>query len=137
MESVCLTGWAVLSVTLVCCILLPCACDGQSRAPLERFSRAKEKIRLTLERHEHVLREMKLSRLADHVSLPSSSLDEWQVAVENCLKKLRSATLKIMVVGPVSHGKSSLVNALLGQNVLPSDAGPVLADVSRCQGNGK
>jgi len=44
---------------------------------------------------------------------------------------LNSDTFKVMVVGEFKRGKSTLINALLGQNVLPAKVAPCTAVITR------
>jgi GTPase SAR1 family protein len=53
-------------------------------------------------------------------------------------KALQSDTFKVLVVGEFKRGKSTLINALLGQSVLPAKVAPCTAVITRvCYGERK
>ena len=56
---------------------------------------------------------------------------EYRSRVETLLAREQGDRLEVAVLGRVSSGKSSLVNALLGQSLLPVGAVPVTAVVTR------
>src|ERR1700685_3658508 len=54
--------------------------------------------------------------------------DESDTAVLTALReRLRAARLRVLVVGEAKRGKSTLINALLGREVLPSGVTPLTA----------
>ena len=50
--------------------------------------------------------------------------------IEELKKKNSSNTFRIMVMGAFSSGKSSMVNAFLGENILPTKALPATAIIT-------
>lgn len=51
--------------------------------------------------------------------------------IDSLLDKLHSRPYALAVVGEFNRGKSSLINALLGMNVLPADITPTTATINR------
>lgn len=53
--------------------------------------------------------------------------------IEEVLQQLSTKLYKVAVVGEFKRGKSSLINALLGTEVLPTDILPTTAVVNKCK----
>ncbi|MGB8700144.1 MAG: dynamin family protein [Thermosynechococcaceae cyanobacterium] len=51
--------------------------------------------------------------------------------VENALAQVNNQTLSVVVVGEFKRGKSTFINALLGQDILPSDILPTTSTINR------
>lgn len=68
----------------------------------------------------------KLIEIADKLNLHNISLTSKEV-----LSKVESNNFSIAVVGEFKRGKSSLINALLGQNILPTNILPTTATLNR------
>ncbi|RLB57730.1 MAG: hypothetical protein DRG80_07825, partial [Deltaproteobacteria bacterium] len=52
-----------------------------------------------------------------------SKLDKWLATIHELLRFSDQFSLPVTVIGPVKSGKSTLLNTLLGQNILPMGAG--------------
>ncbi|PLX40995.1 MAG: hypothetical protein C0609_11470 [Deltaproteobacteria bacterium] len=74
------------------------------------------------------------SRAREGLGESTSTLDGWQRRVES-LGDLGSRTFKIAVAGTVKSGKTTLVNTLLGDDLLKRGAGIVTSVVTRVRGN--
>ncbi len=60
------------------------------------------------------------------------SPDDPELAViDGMLEKMRTHPYVLAVVGEFNRGKSSLINALLGMNILPADVTPTTATINR------
>lgn len=66
---------------------------------------------------------LRLATLADDIGLPSTSRDVREVR----LPKLEQERFSLVVIGEFNRGKSTLINALLGQRILPAGATPTTA----------
>jgi hypothetical protein len=62
---------------------------------------------------------------------PSTSLKPWQVELEAMEQRLSEAVVRIAVAGTVKSGKSTLVNALLHEDMLRRGAGVLTAALTR------
>ena len=51
-------------------------------------------------------------------------------ALENSAEKLRDKTFSVGIMGEFKRGKSTVINALLGQNIIPSDILPTSATLN-------
>lgn len=51
--------------------------------------------------------------------------------IENALVQVKNQALSVVVVGEFKRGKSTFINALLGQDILPSDILPTTATINR------
>jgi GTPase SAR1 family protein len=51
--------------------------------------------------------------------------------VESALAQVKNQTLSVVVVGEFKRGKSTFINALLGQDILPSDILPTTSTINR------
>lgn len=83
----------------------------------EHFQWARSSLRQTLNRYAQKLRLSK--RNSDTVELQASLKTDLN-EISNALDKLNYTLLRIAVFGLVSRGKSAVVNALLGQKLLPT-----------------
>lgn len=59
------------------------------------------------------------------------NLDGNVAAVEDVLKRLAEDTFSVAIVGEFKRGKSTLINALLEKDVLPTDVVPTTATINR------
>jgi len=57
--------------------------------------------------------------------------EQWLRRIEEAEERIKTRRFRVAVVGEFKRGKSSFINALLGQNVLPVDVSPTTAIVSR------
>ena len=51
--------------------------------------------------------------------------------IDTILEKIRTESFSLAIVGEFNRGKSKLINALLGQEILPSDVLPTTATLNR------
>jgi predicted GTPase len=51
--------------------------------------------------------------------------------IENALAQVKNQALSVVVVGEFKRGKSTFINALIGQDILPSDILPTTATINR------
>jgi GTPase SAR1 family protein len=70
-----------------------------------------------------------LQRLRDYSA--TLSLERSLQPIDDALAHLHDDTFSIAVVGEFKRGKSTLINALLGRNVLPADILPTTATLNR------
>ena len=61
-------------------------------------------------------------------SVPNNSI---QNDIDSAIQSLQEKRLRVAVLGDFKRGKSSLINALLGMNILPVDIEPTTATVNR------
>ena len=52
-------------------------------------------------------------------------------SIDNALKKLAEDSFDIAIIGEFNRGKSTLINALIGKDVLPMDVLPTTATLNR------
>lgn len=64
-------------------------------------------------------------------SIRCPQTEKWLRLIARERKRLKSRRFRVAVVGEFKRGKSSFINALLGKRVLPADAGPATAVISR------
>ncbi len=57
--------------------------------------------------------------------------DDILTEIQKTIAQIKSKTYNVAVMGEFKRGKSSLINALLGLNVLPSDVTPTTATINR------
>ena len=73
-----------------------------------------------------------MENLLDEISriLESSSLQRLQPAILDLKKKLSADEVRLAFLGQMKRGKSSLLNALLGENILPTGVLPLTSVVT-------
>lgn len=112
----------------------PAAVCLQTVSPLERFRVAKEQVSTLFDNIQGLLQESGENLLAlaseDEVLSSSDDLRELRLELEtersrmrNIAEKVRSNQMKVAFFGRTSNGKSSTINALLHDRVLPSGIG--------------
>lgn len=74
-----------------------------------------------------------LDDLTAMVPVGAVQTDNWQVILANLDHKAAAGRFRVAVVGTVKSGKSTLINALLGQDVLKRGAGIVTAMITRLE----
>jgi GTPase SAR1 family protein len=67
----------------------------------------------------------------DYLYRTAKNLDLSTDDVENALAQVKNQTLSVVVVGEFKRGKSTFINALLGQDILPSDILPTTSTINR------
>ena len=73
----------------------------------------------------HALRSVK------DILLPYSSAEEIRNEINDTLEQLTTGEYRVAVIGEFKRGKSSLINALLGTEILPTDILPATAVVNK------
>ena len=68
-----------------------------------------------------------LSELYHHYQLPAADCG----ALEEQLLLIRNRTFRVAVIGEFKRGKSTLINAIIGAEVLPADIVPATATINR------
>lgn len=74
-----------------------------------------------------------LGELSAVVPLGPAQADNWQVILANLEHKATVGRFRVAVVGTVKSGKSTLINALLGRDILKRGAGIVTAMITRIE----
>lgn len=87
-------------------------------------------LQARLERLERTTREAELLRLLDRI-VQEEGLAEYRAPLLNLTEKLESPSFEVAVFGRVSSGKSSLLNRILGAEVLPVGVNPITAVPTR------
>lgn len=90
-----------------------------ARSPLQEFhlNRARSSLKLAVNRYTQALRARR--RQGDSIELQAAIKTELD-RLTATLDKLNTGLIRIAVFGLVSRGKSAVVNALLGQKLLPT-----------------
>jgi GTP-binding protein EngB required for normal cell division len=87
-------------------------------------------LQARLDRLQRTTKEADLLRLLDRI-INEDELAEFRAALLNIVEKLESRLFEIAVFGRVSSGKSSLLNHVLGTDVLPVGVNPITAVPTR------
>jgi GTP-binding protein EngB required for normal cell division len=87
-------------------------------------------LQARLDRLQRTTKEADLLRLLDHI-INEDELAEFRAALLNVVEKMESPHFEIAVFGRVSSGKSSLLNHVLGTDVLPVGVNPITAVPTR------
>ena len=87
-------------------------------------------LQARLDRLQRTTKEADLLRLLDRI-ISEDELAEFRAALLNVVEKMESPRFEIAVFGRVSSGKSSLLNHVLGTNVLPVGVNPITAVPTR------
>ncbi|MCA9634772.1 MAG: dynamin family protein, partial [Myxococcales bacterium] len=69
----------------------------------------------------------RLASIADELGLAAAG----RAILLDTHRRLDQATLRILVIGEIKHGKSSLINALVGEKILPTGVTPTTGAVVR------
>ncbi len=83
-------------------------------------------LQARLDRLQRTTKEADLLRLLDRI-VNEDELAEFRAALLNTVEKMESPHFEIAVFGRVSSGKSSLLNHVLGTDVLPVGVNPITA----------
>lgn len=78
-----------------------------------------------------------LARETEHRPDLAGPISEWRRELRSLPAAVRSAEAVIAFVGAVKSGKSTLVNALLGEDVLPRGSGILTAQVTEVRGGAR
>jgi len=68
-----------------------------------------------------------LAALADELGLTSAG----RAIILDSERRLREGVLRVLIIGEIKHGKSSLINALLGEKILPTGVTPTTGAIVR------
>lgn len=98
---------------------------------MDNHSQFKKKILSRAEILEETIRELEESRVAD-----GPGAERWRSHLAGIGESLQDPLLKIAVVGSVKSGKSTLINAMLGQDLLRRGAGIITAFITRIATSG-
>src|ERR687886_2471516 len=91
---------------------------------LERVTKVRYEVATCLERIAGTLKKSETQGrdISGELSL-EADIDDLTIASKN----LRSGVFRLLVLGDMKRGKSTLLNALIGENLLPSDVNPCTA----------
>jgi GTP-binding protein EngB required for normal cell division len=111
--------------------------SGELRGLTERLNRylmqdAGQDLRQRLERLEQTSGELELLGKIERV-VTERGLVEFRSTIAGITDRLEDRSLEIAVFGRVSSGKSSLLNAILGEEILPVGVTPITAVPTRIQ----
>lgn len=87
-------------------------------------------LQARLDRLQCTVKEAELLRLLDQI-IDQHELAEFRSALIHLLEKVESRQFEIAIFGHVSSGKSTLLNHILGMNVLPVGVNPITAVPTR------
>lgn len=99
---------------------------------MNEYLQFKGKIQQRVEMLEGAVRELELSGLAKR-----GVLSRWSESLDQVKTSLQDSLVRIAVVGAVKSGKSTLINTLLGRDLLMRGAGIITAFITRIQTNGR
>jgi GTP-binding protein EngB required for normal cell division len=91
---------------------------------------AGQDLRTRLERLERTTAELELLAKIERI-VTERGLVEFRSTIAGIVERLEDQSLEIAVFGRVSSGKSSLLNAILGENILPVGVTPITAVPTR------
>jgi len=69
----------------------------------------------------------RLAALADELGLATAG----QAILKDTQRRLAEGILRVLIIGEIKHGKSSLINALLGEKILPTGVTPTTGAIVR------
>ena len=95
------------------------------------YQQLKKKIQQRVESLEDVIRELEAPGIVD-----GDLSSRWKAHLQRVENSLRDPLLRIAVVGSVKSGKSTLINALAGRDLLKRGAGIITAFITRVRTNG-
>ncbi len=109
--------------------------SGELRGLVERLHRyliedAGQDLRQRLERLEQTSGELELLAKIERI-VTERGLVEFRSTIASITERLEDQSLEIAVFGRVSSGKSSLLNAILGEDILPVGVTPITAVPTR------
>ncbi len=109
---------------------LPSPAAGEKRK-MDNHTEFKKKILNRAEILEKTILELERAGMAD-----ASTAERWRSHLAGIGESLQDPLLKIAVVGSVKSGKSTLINAILGQDLLKRGAGIITAFITRVATSG-
>ncbi|MGB7729186.1 MAG: dynamin family protein [Candidatus Acidiferrum sp.] len=109
--------------------------SGELRGLVERLNRylmedTRQDLRQRLERLEQTSGELELLAKIERI-VTERGLVEFRSTIASIADRLEDQSLEIAVFGRVSSGKSSLLNAILGEDILPVGVTPITAVPTR------
>lgn len=91
---------------------------------LDRIARVRAQVATALGKISETLQQAELDGEAFSGKI---GLDREILDLTNASRNLRAGVFRLLVLGDMKRGKSTLLNALLGENLLPSDVNPCTA----------
>ncbi len=91
---------------------------------LNRFAQVRSELSMCLSR---IAQTMEKAELAGEKTSGKLSLDRDIEDIKATSKNLSSGVFRLMVLGDMKRGKSTFLNALIGEKLLPSDVNPCTA----------
>lgn len=93
---------------------------------MDGHTRFKARLQRRVETLEEIIHDMEKAGLAE-----SATVSRWRMHLEQAGHSLEDSILRIAVVGSVKSGKSTLINALVGRDLLKRGAGIITAFITR------
>jgi replication fork clamp-binding protein CrfC len=91
---------------------------------LERFAQVRAEVAVCLSRISETITKAESEAKANSGGLGlETQIEDIQVAIKN----LHQGVFRLLVLGDMKRGKSTFLNALIGENLLPSDVNPCTA----------
>lgn len=91
---------------------------------LERVAQVRSKIAVCLQKLSDTINQ---AELAGDTSSGKLSLERDLEDISVASKNLKKGVFRLLVLGDMKRGKSTFLNALIGENLLPSDVNPCTA----------
>jgi replication fork clamp-binding protein CrfC len=91
---------------------------------LEHVFKVRSEVAISL---EHIAETIDKAELAGDTASGKLSLERDIEDIKVATKNLRQGVFRLLVLGDMKRGKSTLLNALIGEKVLPSDVNPCTA----------
>ncbi|MEJ1932719.1 dynamin family protein, partial [Nostoc sp. NIES-2111] len=91
---------------------------------LERVAQVRSEIAVSLQRLSQTISQ---AELAGDTSSGKLSLERDLEDISAASNNLKKGVFRLLVLGDMKRGKSTFLNALIGENLLPSDVNPCTA----------
>lgn len=99
---------------------------------MNEFLQFKRRIQDRARTLKDMIREIEELQLVE-----SSRASRWRAHLDHAEESLQDSLLRVAVVGSVKSGKSTLINALLGRDLLKRGAGIITAFITRIRNHGE
>ncbi|MDY6910087.1 MAG: dynamin family protein, partial [Thermodesulfobacteriota bacterium] len=93
---------------------------------MNEYERFKQKIQAQAETLQDAVQRLEDNRLID-----GAKADRWKAQLRLAVGSMETPLVRIAVVGSVKSGKSTLINAVLGTDLLKRGAGIITAFITR------